>query len=109
MDLPDLKYREGETLQLGFVGDEDAETVTIIVKTSASAPTTSIIETDNFIDGEAFIDTPVDINEGDYIYQVTYVYEDGTVEKYPDATGCEDDQCDFPAFTVCPALDPGVS
>lgn len=108
MDLPDLSYRQGETLQLGFEGDDDAETVTIIVKATDDAANPSLIESASFVGGEATIDTPVDIADGSYIYQITYTYTDGTIEKYPSTVDCEG-ECEFPAFVVCVALDPGVS
>lgn len=107
--LPELSYREGETLDLSFQADEDATSVDFIVSQTSSSPTPSIYETANFVDGEAFINEPVDIAEGDYVYQITYVYSNGDVEKYPKANNCDGDECDLPSFKVCPALDPGVS
>lgn len=117
-----LKIRQGETLPLSVEDDDPtAETVTIIVKESVDDAVALISHSANFVDGST-VDLPLvarvadltleseitGIPSGNYIYQLTVVYSDGAIEKYPDASTCED-ECDFPEFIVCDALDPGVS
>lgn len=117
-----LKVRQGETLSLSVEEDDtSAETVTIIVKESVDDVSPLIYHTANFVNGSTVglplvarvADLTLDDGEtgiptGEYIYQLTVTYTDGLILKYPDASTCED-ECDFPPFVVCDALDPGVS
>lgn len=107
-----LKVRQGATLPLSVeVDDAAAETVAITVKTTADDLTPVIYKIASFLNQVA--DLTIDsedtgVPEGNYIYQLTVVYSDGTIEKYPDPALCGD-QCSFPDFIVCESLDPGVS
>jgi hypothetical protein len=112
-----LSVRRGETLRLGVTADDDeAATVTITVKASAADLTPLMTATASFDEGVATLVIPDEdtlVAVGDYVYQLTVVYADGTVEKYPAGNpngDCEDGDCDLPAFLVCEALDaPEVS
>lgn len=112
--LPDLSLLAGETVPLSFdTGDDtDTGTATITVKSSADSPTVVISKSAAIAGGVADLTIDAEdteIADGNYVYQITAVYGDGVVEKYPDQSGCTDEECEFPAFKVCEALDLGVS
>jgi hypothetical protein len=108
-----LRVRQGATLPLTVeVDDETAVSVAITVKETADDLTPVIYNIANFdVNGVADLTIGSDdtgVPEGDYIYQLTVVFSDGTIEKYPDPALCGDN-CTFPDFIVCESLDPGVS
>lgn len=112
--LPDFTILAGETVPIRFdTGDtDDTGTAVITVKSSASSPTTVISKSAPIVAGVADLTlaaASTQVADGDYVYQITVTYADGTVEKYPDQSSCEDEACEFPAFKVCEALDLGVS
>lgn len=108
----DIKIRQGETLEITFTADDDtADTIQLIAKNDDQGEI--INETANFstIEGKriATITTndtvhPVD----DYEYMLVIEYNDGFIEKLPDAADCEDD-CDLPTLSICEAIDLEVS
>lgn len=107
-----LKVAQKATLPL-IVEDDDATALTarIVVKQSADAASTVLDKIASFSDGQADLTlTPGETNipEGDYVYELIIAYSDGLVNKYPDPAKCEDD-CELPAFVVCPSLEGGVS
>lgn len=107
-----LKVRQGATLPLTVeVDDAAAVSVAITVKETADDLTPLIYKSANFVALVADLTIDSDdtgVPEGDYIYQLTVVFSDGIIEKYPDPALCGD-QCSFPDFIVCESLDPGVS
>lgn len=109
--LPNLTYRQGETLVLGFEGDEDAVKVVIIVKTEVGDETPAFTAEANFTDGEATISELIELEPGDYIYQINYEYSDSVIEKYATVEDCDapTEDCGFPALKICPSLDAEVS
>lgn len=109
-----IRIRQGETEEFIVEIDDDlAESVSIIVKDLVSDVSPLIYESANFVDGVASLileGSVTSIAVGDYIYQLTVVYSDGSVDKFPDpSVGDCGDECDFPEFIICAALDPGVS
>jgi hypothetical protein len=111
--LPTLRYRQGENLDERFTGDADAVTVSITIKESVSDALPLLVDDDTFVDGEAYLNTLVDIPSGGgeraLLYQITYIYEDGRKDKYPKAQDCEGDECAFGEFILCPSLDDEAS
>lgn len=107
-----LKVRQGATLPLPIeIDDASAQTVAITVKATANDLTPIIYNIANFVALVADLTIDSDdtgVPEGDYVYQLTVVFSDGTIEKYPDPALCGD-SCTFPDFIVCESLDPGVS
>jgi hypothetical protein len=112
--LPDLTIRTGETLPITFQTDDTSDTGTAVltVKQAVDSPTAAISKSAPIVGGVADLTlsaADTTITPGDYLYQITATYDDGTVEKYPDQEGCDGDECGFPQLTVCEALDLGVS
>jgi len=103
-----ISIRRGETLELGITADDlTAQTVQMIVEDDDGI---IINETENFttVDGKrvAVIETNNTNHDlGEYEYMLTIVYADGTIEKLPDVTDCE--ECELPTLTICKSL--GVS
>lgn len=59
----------------------------------------------DFVDGVADLTIPANLTEvplGIYKYQINVVYDDGTVDKFPDASGYD---VELPEFEVLEALD----
>lgn len=111
--MENLQIRQGETLTLNIESDDATATdVRLVVK---KANENAIIdETANFsvVDGKtvAVIETS-DTNHAvdTYEYMLTINYSDGTIKKLPDASSCEEGDCDLPELTICEALDLEVS
>lgn len=111
--MDNLQIRQGETFTLNIESDDlSATTVRIVAK---KANETAVIdETANFAteDGKRLAtittsDTNLPI--GTYLYMLTLTYADDSIKKLPDASNCEQGDCDFPELTICEALDLEVS
>ncbi len=105
-----IRIRRAETLPLSLTTDQDgASTATLIVKLDEHDALPVITKTVSFSGRTADLtlsSLETAIESTTYIYQITVVYSDGSVGKYPDAgSGCADDTCGFPEFIVCEALD----
>ncbi len=111
--MDNLQIRQGETLTLNLTSDDiTADTVRIVVKKPNENAIIDEIASFSTIDGKriAVISTsdtnkPVDT----YQYMLTITYADGSVKKLPDASNCEEGDCDLPELTICEALDLEVS
>lgn len=110
--MEDINIRRGETLEITIIAD-DISATTVKLTVAETDGTVVLTQTENFAtdDGDriATIKTnDTDIPEATYEYMLTITYDDGTVEKLPDVSDCEDN-CDLPTLTICKALDDGVS
>ena len=99
-----LSVRWGATLPLTVTNDEEgADTATIII----SLEDTVVFEKTATFNGlEADLTLTAEDTEfqpGTYNYMLTIEYEDGTIEKYPDNSGCSD--CGLPIFEICDTND----
>lgn len=105
-----LNIRQGETLEIEIIADDDsADTVNLLVADSDG--NTVIDETENFSTNNGITSATIrtddtDHEVGEYEYMLTIVYEDGFIEKLPDAD-CED--CDLPILNICKTLLPEFS
>lgn len=98
-----IKARYGETIPLTLTETEDgADTATITISDTEIVFQKTVsfegLEADLTITAEESETIPV----GEYEYMITVVYEDGAVQKYPDAS-CKD--CGLPEFIICEAND----
>lgn len=104
-----LTVRWGATLPLTLTNDEEgADTATLTVSLDDSVVLT---KTENFVGLQADLTldaSDTEITPAEYNYMITVVYDDGTVEKYPDTDNCID--CELPILEVCDTNDnPEVS
>lgn len=104
-----LSVRRGASLPITLTLDEDdALSVQLIVKKSVedSSPTFVVdgIITENKVD-LTIPSSATEIAPDVYLYQVTIVYANGHIEKYPETQDCDDDEIDFPTLTIQPSLD----
>lgn len=108
----DKSIRRGQTYEDTFITDDVlADTVQLIV--SEEDGTVIINETANFaiVDGKntALLSTnDTDHPVGDYKYMYWITDTEGNRYPIPDANDCEGD-CELPKFTICEALEAGVS
>lgn len=60
-------------------------------------------------DGEAYFqfDSPDTDLVGLYEYQIAENFETGSPDIYPNADGCDDDDCGFPSLEICESLPEG--
>lgn len=111
--MDNLSVRAGASLPLKIqIDDNGAETAQLIVKKTQDAATTDIYKEAPFVDGVADITlspTDTNIDEGTYLYQINVLFDDGNIEKYPDTSDCEGEECGFANLTICESLDIGVS
>lgn len=102
--MDDINVRWGATLPLIVTNDETgADTATITISQDDMVVLT---KTASFVDEEADLTlTAVNtqLTPRVYDYMIKVVYDDGTIEKYPDIDGCSD--CDLPTLTVCDTND----
>lgn len=105
-----LSIRKGESLPLQIVTDDlEAETATLTVKGSITDAVALLTKTVPLVEGVG--DLSLSASEtllpvGSYLYQLTISGPDSYIKKYPDAADCYgDDDCSFPEFEICPALD----
>lgn len=111
--MENLQIRQGETLTLNIESDDlTADTIRLVVKKPNENAIIDELESFSTIDGKriAIIETsdtnhPIDT----YEYMFTITYADGTIKKLPDASACEEGDCDLPELTICEALDLEVS
>lgn len=104
-----MNVRWGATLPLTVTNDEEgADTATITISQDGNLILT---KTESFVGLEVDLTLTaeeMEIPVGTYSYMYTIVYDDGTVEKYPDLDSCTD--CELPTLEVCEANDsPEVS
>lgn len=111
--MENLQIRQGETLTLTVESDDiSADTIRLVVRKTNENPIIDIGATFATIDGKriATLETSDTIKTpGTYKYMLTIEYIDGTIKKLPDASLCEEGDCDFPELTICEALDLEVS
>lgn len=111
--MDNLQIRQGETLPLTITSDDiTADTIRIVVKKENENAIIDEIANFSTIDGKriaTFSITDTNHPTGEYLYMLTIVYADGTVKKLPDASNCEEGDCDLPKLTICEALDLEVS
>lgn len=111
--MENLQIRQGETLTLSIESDDlTAETVRLVVKKEGQSAIINEVENFSTVDGKrvATIQTDDTNHSPDtYQYMLTITYADGTVKKLPDASNCDDGDCDLPELTICEAIDLGVS
>lgn len=105
-----LSVRREASLPLTITSDDlTANTVTLTVKASVDDISPLFTKTVSFNDSGVadltLTPTDTDVPVGEYIYMLTVVYDDASVDKFPDTSNCEDDECTFPEFIVCGALD----
>lgn len=100
----DLKTRRGETLPIIWEIDETgADTATITISDGDTIILTKTVPFNGLTADLTLSASETDILVKKYEYMVTLVYTDGTVEKYPDVSGCS--SCSLPVFEVCKAND----
>lgn len=110
--MDDLRIRQGETLEITVTSDElNATSVRFVARKGDATPIIDETELFTTVDGErvATISTN-DTNHAvdEYEYMLTITYDDGFVDKLPDASQCDDD-CDLPILAICEAIDLQVS
>lgn len=102
--MNDITFRVGETVPLTIEGDDDAATVELWY--AEDSVTNTLLKSATFTAGLADLtlsDTDTDIAVGEYEYMLKVIYDDASVEKYPDASRC--DGCALPLLKVCKKLD----
>ena len=79
------------TFFVGLPGDN----IPLLSVPATLTATTAIVEVQSFI-----------LPLGEYSYQYTAIFDDGTIEKFPNVDcGCVTDECNLPTITVHEALD----
>lgn len=111
--MEDLQIRQGETLTLNIESDDlTAETIRLVAKKPNENAIIDELENFSTVDGKriAVIETS-DTNKpvGTYEYMLTITYADGSIKKLPDASACEEGDCELPELTICEAIDLEVS
>ena len=106
--MNDERIRQGATFEVTLKDtDLTAQTATVTMSDDSgivASDTASYVENDGVKYATLQVDTlPMPVAEYEYMY--TIVYEGGIVVKLPDATNCEDGNCDLPKFIVCEAND----
>ena len=106
--MNDEKIRQGATFEVTLKDtDITAETATITVSNGGAilkSDTANYVETDGVMYATLRLDT-TSIPLGTHEYMYTITYADDVVVKLPDASSCDEDECDLPAFIVCEAND----
>lgn len=110
----DFSIRQGETLTIAVTAqDETAQTLDLVIADSNNNVViheTTSFSTTNGVRGAEISTNDTDLDLGDYQYMLQITYEDGTIQKLPDADNCESADCELPTLTICKALDvPEVS
>lgn len=106
MDNHNLRVRRGATLRNRWTNDEEGGvTATLTVtKDGVNAIDPIVAEFDGLV---ADLTIPADqtlLLEVDvYDYMITIVWDDGSVDKFPDVNKCKD--CPLPTLTICEAND----
>jgi len=102
----DISIRQGETLILSTTNDDlTADTLQLLVADSDGnilINETANFTTTNGVRGAEITTNDTDLDVGEYEYMLVVTYADGTIEKLPDVSDCED--CSLPTLTVCKAL-----
>lgn len=102
--MDNMTVRWGSTLPLTITVDEEgADTATITISKDDDVVLT---KTASFVDLECDLTltaVQTQITPDTYDYMIKVVYDDGTVEKYPDTEDCTD--CDLPTLEVCDTND----
>lgn len=102
--MDNMTIRWGSTLPLTVTNDEDgASTATLTVSQDDTVVITKVA---SFVDGEADLTlsaVQTQLTPGVYDFMIKVVYDDGTIEKYPDIEGCSD--CSLPTLEVCDTND----
>lgn len=111
--MDNLQIRQGENLPLTITSDDvTADTIRFLAKKENEVAIIDEQESFTTVDGKrvAIFDiTDTNKTPGTYRYMLTITYLDGSVKKLPDASNCEEGDCDFPELIICEALDLEVS
>jgi len=102
MEQNKLSTRQRETLSIVWENDEtgaDMATITITEKVTGALVLTKTVSFVGLIADLSLTPVETDIPVSEYDYMITIIYLDGTVEKYPDVSGCS--ECTLPTFEVC--------
>lgn len=107
--MKDEYIRQGETFEVTLT-DEDltAQDVILTVSEEQGAIRLQAAALYETVDGKriatvSFTDPSLEV--GEYRYMYTINYSDDHVEKFPDISKCEDDNCELPKLIVCEAND----
>lgn len=107
-----ITIRQGETLQVGFSADDlSAQTVRLVAVDEGGQVVVDELASFSTVDGKRVASISTEntlLAVGEYEYMITIEYQDGTLEKLPDADLCEGD-CELPKLIVCKAIDLEVS
>jgi len=105
MNQNKLSVREGETLLLLWENDEEgANTATITISEDSVGVLTKTVTFDGLnADLSLTPEETLTLGVGEFEYMITLIYDDDTVEKYPDVSGCS--ECTLPTLEVCLAND----
>lgn len=105
----DMSVRWGATLPLVLINDEEgADTATITISLDDSVVLTKTVNFDGLEADLTLTAEQTELTPAVYDYMIKIVYEDGTVEKYPDLENCSD--CELPTLEICDTNDnPEVS
>jgi hypothetical protein len=104
MNKDNMTVRWGATLPLTLTNDEEGATTATL--TISKDDVEVLTKTASFVDLEADLTLTAEETEltpDVYDYMITVVYDDGTIEKYPDTQGCTD--CELPTLEVCDTND----
>lgn len=109
----DIKIRQGETLQFPVsVNDTSAESVRFVAADEAGIIVLDITEPFTVVDTKAT--ATIKSNEtllavGEYKYQLIVTYADDVIDILPDASECDNGDCELPKLIICESLLSGVS
>lgn len=102
--MDNITTRWGSTLPLQFENDEsDGNTATITISQDDSVVLTKIASFDGLTADLTLSAVQMQLTPGIYDYMITILYDNGTIEKYPDPDDCVD--CDLPTIKVCDTND----
>lgn len=107
--MEDLSGTQGATLPITVkvnVSEEPATASILLKKTVGGAAEyngTASFSNQGIADLTISAEDTDDLDPGEYLYQVTVVYDDGAISKFPGAEDCEG-ECEFPKLTICEKL-----
>lgn len=102
-----ISVRRGATEPMTWTNDEEgATTATITISKDGIIVKQKTVNFVGLVADLTLTDQDTDIEVGEYKYMITLVYDDGTVEKYPDTNNWG---CELPIFEVCEANDEETS
>lgn len=107
--MEDLSGTQGATLPITVKVNPSEEpfTASILVKKTIDGVVeytgTANFSSQGIADLTISADDTDDLDADEYLYQVTVVYGDGAISKFPGAEDCEG-ECEFPKLTICEKL-----